>query len=169
MKSSTNHYFMTMESTFKGMPILTLYVDAKPWGEVYGFDQDFRFGLKKALLIRLFLNVIREFGNSNGSKPPIGNILKIKIKGTEMICTCTKYPSFVLSNGYQIDRPYLKLEGLFEEFGLGVEKAKAIIHVQNQLNAFITKHLPTKDRTPKETKSVSHTTRASKRRPRKRT
>jgi len=134
--------FSTRIEQYLGNPTLEILVNGKPWGDVYHYDEHFRFGLHKAKLIFCFFDIIEEFVKSNGKRPPFNTPLKRVEPSVNLYsqCICTNFPAFIYSNKRQIDQPYLKLECDQLTIGFGTIKAQALIEVRDRIEDFINSH-----------------------------
>ena len=128
--------FSTRIAQYLGNPTLEILVDGKPWGDVYHYDEHFRFGLHKAKLIFSFFDKIEEFVKLNGKRPHFDDPQNGESSG----CRCTYFPQFPRSNKRQIDQPYLKLECNQLTIGFGLAKAQALIEVRDRIEDFIKRY-----------------------------
>lgn len=125
--------FSSRIEQYLGNPTLEILVDGKPWGDVYHYDEHFRFGLHKAKLILCFFDIIEEFVNSNGKRPHFEDHQNEESSA----CRCTYSSEFTRSNKREIKQPYLKLKCNESAISFGLAKAQALIDIRDRIEDFI--------------------------------
>jgi hypothetical protein len=90
--------FSAREKQYLGNPILEVLIDGNSWGVTYPYDEHFRFGVQKAKLILIFIDLIEEFVKTEGKRPFFNTtISRRKLKyNFYTLCTCSTSPSFSL-------------------------------------------------------------------------
>ena len=133
------HVYSIIESEHFGNPVIEILVDGDIWGSVYGYDENFRFGLIKAKMIIAGMNKIEEFYNSNGKSPPLLEEIGIEDNKYSVLCRCVVHDEFPVK-GKIIEKPYLKLIGKYDNIGFGLEKARALLDLEEEIKQFIDKY-----------------------------
>jgi hypothetical protein len=118
---------------FKGAPIVEVLKDDGP---IHAYDRHFKFGLEKAKLLLAALHEIEKFAHGvsvvTRSMPLEGRTIKIQV---------LKKPDFIHSSGKTISNPWLAIDtlpiGSGASIGVGVEKAKAVCAVAEELRAWV--------------------------------
>ena len=128
------HDFSCQPSTYRGQPILNILVDGKSWGEVFHYDEDFRFGRRKAALILAAGKFIEAFASSRGLSPPLHETTTYSHRLYGRV-TVQRHASFTVY-GRVVDEPYLHLSQDEVSIGLGLNKTKATIELLPQIRHF---------------------------------
>lgn len=130
-------------SSFKGNPIVEIFKDGGP---IHPYDERFRFGIKKARLMLAALPIVQEFAantHDDGTMTvaPL-QIVRDEVMGRDLKVWVEMYPKFIHPTGMTIKRPWLRIEtflpGSGARIGLGVQKAKAICAVAQELRTWLT-------------------------------
>jgi len=131
------HVFSTRLGHLHGHAYLEVLVDGRPWIEVFGWDEHFEFGCRKARLIVGAQPLIRRFVRSQGMDPPFGQAIQVTTEGASI--TCVTYPRFRI-RGLWIDLPYMELWHGTTSIGLGLTKADALLGLNVQVREFVAIH-----------------------------
>ena len=123
---------------------LEILADGKIWGDVFAITgkQHFSFGIRKAKMILGAMDIIEKFIESNGREPLSDSTIKIENEKHGEPLHCLK------ENGFDyydktIEKPYLVLESLnnlTSKISFGIEKAKAIVDLEEQIKEFVDKY-----------------------------
>ena len=127
------------ENFYNGNPYLELIIDSELVNEV-DRGKSMKFGVTKAKMVMSCIDQIQLFCYTDGSQPPLNSEICIKNKENNIVCYCKKYKSFVTSFGYEVDRTYLKIWLGETHIGFGLEKAKGLLVLNNQIRDFINKY-----------------------------
>ena len=133
------HVYSIKESTFRNNPMIEILVDGDVWGSVFGYDENFRFGLTKAKMIIAGMNKIEEFYNSDGKSPPLLEEIDIEDNKYSVLYRCVVHDEFPVK-GKIIEKPYLKLIGKYDDIGFGLQKADALLDLKEEIKQFIKKY-----------------------------
>jgi len=128
------------ESIYKRNPTIEILVDGKEWGFTFEYDEHFRFGLNKAKMILVAMPIIDKFVDSKGTKPPLGEEVTIENNVLSEKVVCIRYDSFEYY-GRTIEKPYLKLMGSYADIGFGLEKAKALMILEDEIKEFVDRNI----------------------------
>lgn len=131
--------YSIQEGLYKNNPTIEVLVDGNEWGSVFDYDEHFRFGLRKAQMVLDGMLIIEEFSNSEGAKPPLEKIIQLDVKEFEELIECIRHDEFKYYNKV-IEKPYLTLIGNNNDFSFGLEKAKALILLEDEIRDFVNKH-----------------------------
>jgi hypothetical protein len=140
--TDSNPRFSLKEDCFDGFPIVEVL---KNGGPVHMYDSNFRFGIRKALMILACIDVLREFWRSTerqraAFKP---RTVEDKRHGLRVQIRVEMHPEFQLSTGTTVERPWLRLSALppdDEHIGLGMTKCRAICSVREDLQNWLRSH-----------------------------
>jgi|LSQX01.2.fsa_nt_gb hypothetical protein len=127
------------ENSVGGNPYLELIIDAEKIDKVNKVKR-LQFGIKKAKMIMNSIDQIKLFCDTNGDQPTPNSKICIRNKENDIICYCKKYNSFKMPYGKEIYKPYLKLWIGNTNIGFGLEKAKGILFLRNQIEDFIAEY-----------------------------
>lgn len=127
------------ENSISGKPYLELITDAEKIDKVNKV-KSLKFGIKKAKMIMNSIDQIKLFCGTNGDQPTLNSKICVRNKENDIICYCKKYNSFKMSYGNEIYRPYLKLWIGNTSIGFGLEKAKGLLFLNNEIRDFIIKY-----------------------------
>jgi hypothetical protein len=126
---------------YMGHPYIEIRRDGGPFFTLGGAKQKFQFGRYKALMFLTCREPIEQFANTDGRKPESNVEICMNNGPYIRICTCTKYDMFQTSSGMIVRKPYLRIESEGISIGFGVEKAKSIIQVWREIEAFAARTL----------------------------
>lgn len=99
--------------------MIEILVDDQEWGQVFRYDENFKFGLVKAKMILAGLEKITEFCDNNGRYPPIQQKVVITDTAYRVLQGCIRYDEFIV-RGRRIQKPFLKLLDVSKDFGFGL-------------------------------------------------
>ena len=134
------HVFSIKEETHRGNPVIEILVDGDIWKSQFGYDEHFRFGLRKAKMLIAGMDTIEKFYNSGGKYPDPGEEIDISDENSGIYCKCTRFIGFEKGND-DIDRPYLKFVDKYKnKIGIGLNKANALLDLGDEIKQFIEKH-----------------------------
>jgi len=131
--------YSIIEKTYHGNPIIEVLKNGEEFGLEFPFDQNFQFGLGKAKMILIAMDIIKLFVDSNGEKPEHEKTDKLSNEEHDMEVWCTKYNSFNWYGRY-INRPYLALDSGPVRIGFGLVKARALIEIEHEIENFVSKY-----------------------------
>lgn len=126
--------YKMVESYFGGYPVVELLHNGGPITE---FDQNFKFGVKKAMLFLACMSVVKELALT-----PLGEIPDIemrrtvvdKVTGTSILVQF--FREFERPDGRRIEVPWVKLTSVRDpkvHIGFGQRKAKALWELRNEI------------------------------------
>ena len=134
------HVYSVKESTYRNKPVIEILVDGNTWGNVYEYDENFRFGLTKAKMIIAGMDTIEKFYNSDGRELPLENAIKIENEKYGIILFCTKFDEFKVYDKI-LEKPYLELVAEGVRLGIGLQKARALLDLEDEIKQFIDKNI----------------------------
>ncbi|GAB4330539.1 MAG: hypothetical protein Kow0037_06380 [Calditrichia bacterium] len=131
--------YSLFEGSYKGNPVIEILKDKEPfWDHFSGHKSHFRFGLNKAELILYCLEIIEGFVKFNGSHPKYESpVLYETDEGFEF---SVKTNSYFERNGKTIYSPYIELSAGLTTIKFGLQKAAAILELQDEIYQFYVKH-----------------------------
>ena len=134
-----NPVFSLKEDFYLGWPVVEVL---KNGGPIHGHDSKFRFGIRKAQMIVMCMDVLREFWYSDDKaklafKP---RIIQDREYGLRVQTFVEMQPDFELSSGDIVNRPWLRLQALppdKEHLGLGAMKCRALYALKNDIQRWL--------------------------------
>lgn len=136
-----NPIFTLREHTYLGWPVVEVLKDG---GSIHSYDSNFRFGIRKAQMILVCMDILKEFWQAGDDakltfKP---RIIKDTTFGLTLQAFVEMHPEFETSTGRLVDRPWLRLQSMFdkEHIGLGGLKCKALYAVRQELADWLKRH-----------------------------
>jgi len=116
----------------------------KDGGSIHPYDSNFRFGIRKAQMILVCMDTLRDFWQaSEDAKLAFkSRIIKDTNFCLHVQAFVEMHPEFESSSGRLIDRPWLRLQALpdKEHIGLGTLKCKALCSLRQELVAWLQRH-----------------------------
>ena len=132
-------HYSTIVGRHQGDPFIEILVGGQPFGDEFGFDAHFRFGVVKAKMLLTFREVIEVFAATNGNRPAAGESFKCLRGSIGRDTTCTVYPEFGRP-GKRIQRPYLEFTSFAARIGIGVTKADAVTATIRDIIDFVRRY-----------------------------
>lgn len=132
--------YSSKEGSYKGNPVMEVLINGDIWGSEFNYDEHFRFGRRKAMLIDVAMDLIEEFYNSDGRKPPLEDPKEIYELKYGMKVICNRHDEFTISNGKTIENPYLELKASDTSISFGLQKARALLDLEEEIKRFINRY-----------------------------
>jgi hypothetical protein len=134
-----NPKFSLKESTYNGFPVVEVLRDG---AAIHPWDEHFRFGRRKAEMLVVCINVLREFWKTNGDKNDrfVPQVIENRAHRLRVRVFVEKHPDFERSDGELVERSWLRLQALppdDEHIGLGAMKCRAISELEEELRSWL--------------------------------
>ncbi len=137
--TDANPRFSVRSGYFDGFPVVEVL---KNGGPIHMYDNSFRFGIRKALMLLACMEVLREFWHSTDEERLLfkPRLIEDRRHGLRVHIYVEMHPDFELSTGARVDRPWLRLKASppdKEHIGLGMLKCRAVCEVKEDLEKWL--------------------------------
>ncbi len=123
--------------TYQGYPVFEILADGQPFGTVFPYDREFKFGLRKARAIVACLDALEEFSESEGRLPDANTGPLMYLAEGGLAVSVIKEERFIHSSGQVVNEKFLKLSsGERRLIGIGRTKARALLDLEDDLRSF---------------------------------
>lgn len=124
-------------ATPEGAPVIELLRDGMNWR--HPGAGCFRFGNRKCKMFLDCKPVLKTFVETEGINPEGNTQTVTPGQWLHAPVNVVGHTRFVISNGIQVDHPFLTLScGEAKQIGVGLKKTKGLLSVWNDLEAFAT-------------------------------